>query len=178
MTGVLASTASTRAAMRSDGSFAEAAATAKKEESRTIDRRIAGPSETSGDDKRKNAPQRSDRMAPDCADDRKAPHAPHDVGEVLPVPDLDREEQDRRDAVAFLVLDVLDVRAGVGDRGRDLREHAGLVRDLDAKLHLVVAADADVPGDIDDALGILQELGHVRAFDAVYDDALDRKSVV
>ena len=51
--------------------------------------------------------------------DARPAHASHDIGQVFAVAHFDREQQGRGLLVAFLVLDVLDVRVALGDRRRD-----------------------------------------------------------
>src|SRR3954469_9559909 len=120
------------------------------------------------------SPAASERVAVNPADNAGAPDPTHDVGEVLAILHLDGEQQGGCRAVALDVLDVLDVRPGIGDRRRDRREHARAIEHFDAQLGAVVAFDIAVPLDGHDALGRLAELDHVRAFHPVHDDALAR----
>ena len=65
-------------------------------------------------------------------DNLQTAHAAHHVGKVFATSHFDREQHRRRHAIAFLVLDVLDVRTRLRDRRSNLGEHAWFVGDLNA----------------------------------------------
>src|SRR5690606_22020855 len=103
--------------------------------------------------------------------------APDHVGQVLAVAHFDGEFHHRDGGIAFAVLHRIDVGIALGHRRRHLRQHAGLVVDLDAQGHAVVALHFPVPGHGHAALGRLAVLGGVRAVGAVHHYALARAQV-
>ena len=85
-------------------------------------------------------------------DHSQAAYAAHDIGEMLAAGDFDREQQGRAHKIALLVFDVLDIRIGLGNRGRDLGQYAGLVGHDDAQFNPVISADTGIPVDLEAAL--------------------------
>ena len=99
------------------------------------------------------------------------------VGQVFAVLDLDHEQHRRRAQIPLLVFDGVDIRLRLRDRSSNRCKDTWLVVDDHLQGHLEIATDVPVPGNLDEALGALAELGDIRAFELVHDDALAGRQI-
>src|SRR5690242_1436216 len=98
-------------------------------------------------------------------------HAVDDVFQMLQVSDIEHDVNVGL-AIAGAGLDVTDVGLGVADDGGDLFQHPKAIVAEDGEFHRVSAGGTVVLGplDINLALGLIQQVGHIGTVDGMHRD--------